>query len=147
MASFVFRNSFDPFMTLDRVANSLLSGLDANAVGPAYDIVRTGDDQFEIAVAVPGFAEGELSLAVEDGVLTVRGEPSAEAAQGGRTVLRRGIVKAAFARRFALAEHVEPRGAQLVNGVLTVQLVREVPEARKPRQISIGGTGQITQAA
>ena len=107
---------------------------------PPYNIEKTGEDAYRISIAVAGFARDDLEIEVRDGVLLVRGKNAEE--PDGVTYLHRGIAGRAFERRFQLAEHVRAETADLVNGLLTVDLVRELPEARKPRQIEIK-TGAI----
>lgn len=119
----------------------------AAASGPACDIVATGDDHFAVSLAVPGFAESELEAVVEDDVLVVRGTPREEDRPQGVRYLHRGIVRGGFERRFRLAEHVEVKGASLERGVLKIELVRELPESRKPRSISISGGPDHARAA
>ena len=128
----------------DRIASRMIPGIAPVENGPAFDIVEKTSDRYEIAVAVPGWQSDELGLSIENGVLIVKGEPK-EVAKSGR-VLQRGIAKPAFERRFALAEHIEVGDASLTDGILRVQLVREVPEALKPRSIPIGG-GELAAAA
>jgi molecular chaperone IbpA len=107
---------------------------------PPYNIERTGENAYRITMAVAGFGEGDLSLEAKESTLTVKGEKSAEE-KDGREVLYRGIAARAFERRFQLADHVEVRGASLENGLLHIDLVREIPEAMKPRTIKIGSQG------
>jgi molecular chaperone IbpA len=106
---------------------------------PPYNIERTGENAYRITVAVAGFTESDLSLEVKEGTLTIHGEKQARDAEKNGEVLYQGIAGRAFERRFQLAEHVEVKGASLENGLLHVDLVREIPEAMKPRQIPIGG--------
>ncbi|MCF3640352.1 Hsp20 family protein [Rhizobium sp. TRM95111] len=106
---------------------------------PPYNIERTGENAYRITMAVAGFAESELSIEAREHTLTVKGEKAEETAEDGR-FLYRGIAKRAFERRFQLADHVEIRGAQLKNGLLHIDLVREIPEAMKPRRIEIAST-------
>ena len=113
------------------------SGFDAAPGYPPYNIERTGDDAYRISVAVAGFAESELSIESKENTLTIRGEKQEKAEQKGE-VLYQGIAARAFERRFQLADHVQVTGASLQNGLLHVDLVREIPEAKKPRQIPIG---------
>lgn len=103
---------------------------------PPYNIERTGDNAYRITMAVAGFGESDLSIEAKESVLTVKGERGDEAS-AGREVLHRGIAGRAFERRFQLADHVEVRGAKLENGLLHIDLVRELPEALKPRKIAI----------
>ena len=102
---------------------------------PPYNIERTGDDAWRITVAVAGFGEDELSVEMRENALIITGRK--EAQDGERTFLHRGIATRAFERRFQLAEHVRATGATVTNGMLNVDMVREVPEALKPRRIEI----------
>ena len=120
-----------------------MSTADAAAGYPPYNIERTGELAYRISVAVAGFAESDLSIESRENTLTIRGskESHAEANEAKREVLHQGIAARAFERRFQLADHVEVTGASLEHGLLHVDLVREIPEAQKPRQIPIGKTG------
>jgi len=104
---------------------------------PPYNIERTGENAYRITMAVAGFGQDDLSIEAKENVLTVKGEKKAET-EDDRDVLYRGIASRAFERRFQLADYVEVKGANLVNGLLHVDLVREIPEAMKPRTIAIG---------
>jgi molecular chaperone IbpA len=104
---------------------------------PPYNIERTGENAYRVTLAVAGFGEGDLDIQAKENVLTVKGEKTEEKADG-REVLYRGIAARAFERRFQLADHVEVTGAALENGLLHIDLVREIPEAMKPRKIAIG---------
>jgi molecular chaperone IbpA len=103
---------------------------------PPYNIERTGENAYRISMAVAGFDESELSIELNQHLLTVKGEKGAENGEGSET-LYRGIAKRAFERRFQLADHVEVKAAHLKNGLLHVDLVRNIPEAMKPRKIEI----------
>ncbi|HLL29171.1 MAG TPA: Hsp20 family protein [Xanthobacteraceae bacterium] len=106
---------------------------------PPYNIERTGENAYRISVAVAGFTEKELNIEVKENTLSIRGEKeTVEKKEEGGEVLYQGIAARAFERRFQLADHVEVRGASLENGLLHVDLVREIPESKKPRQIAIG---------
>jgi molecular chaperone IbpA len=107
---------------------------------PPYNIVKTGQDAYRITLAVAGFGEDELELVVKENLLTVRGAgKNGEAEQDkGVTYLHRGIAQRAFEHRFQLADHVMVTGASLVNGLLDIELVRELPESAKPQKIEIG---------
>ena len=113
---------------------------------PPYNIERTGDNAYRISVAVAGFAENELSIEAKENTLTIRGEKQEKADEKQGEVLYQGIAARAFERRFQLADHVQVTGAKLENGLLHVDLVREIPEAKKPRQIPIGN-GKATAGA
>ena len=111
---------------------------------PPYNIDRTGENAHRISVAVAGFTEKELNIEVKENTLSIRGEKEITEKKEQDEVLYQGIAARAFERRFQLADHVEVRGASLENGLLHVDLVREIPESKKPRQIAIGaGKGQV----
>ena len=114
------------------------SGADTVAGYPPYNIERTGDHDYRISVAVAGFAEGDLSVESKENTLTIRGAKEPAEAPAKRELLHQGIAARQFERRFQLADHVRVVSAALENGLLHVDLVREVPEAQKPRQIPIG---------
>lgn len=128
----------------DRMANILdsLASTDQNQPSyPPYNIELTGEDEYRISMAVAGFADAELTIQVEDNKLTVSGkkeEPSEE-----KSYLHQGIAARNFERRFQLADHVRVENAHLENGLLHVDLRREVPEAMKPRTIEIGKSNLI----
>jgi molecular chaperone IbpA len=121
----------------DRVFNLLSNTQRLNAIDtwPAYDIVKTGEDDYRITVAVAGFGEGDLEISQERNVLVINGG-KAEELRG--EYLHRGIAGRSFERKFELADHVRVEGADLRHGLLTIALKREVPEAMKPRKIEIG---------
>ena len=119
---------------------------------PPYNIERTGENAYRITMAVAGFSEDELSIEARRNALTITGQKTEEEAKEGRDFLHRGIAARAFERRFQLADHVEVTGAELVNGLLHVDLKREIPEEMKPRRIEIapapkGKTRQIEAKA
>ena len=114
---------------------------------PPYNIERTGENAYRITVAVAGFAEPELSIEVKENTLTIRGEKQASKNEKSGEVLYQGIAARAFERRFQLADHVVVKGAALENGLLHVDLVREIPETMKPRNIPIGnGSAKVIDA-
>ena len=114
---------------------------------PPYNIERTGENGYRITVAVSGFAQGELSIVAKENTLTIKGEKSAnENGQDKSDVLYRGIAARAFERAFQLADFVVVKNASLENGLLHVDLVRELPEAKKPRSIPISTSAQGAQA-
>jgi len=102
---------------------------------PPYDIESVEDGKYRITLAVAGFAEKDLDIQVERGVLTVSGKRDDDGQNG---YLHNGIAKRSFQRKFQLADHVEVVGADLVNGLLQVSLVKEIPDAMKPKKIAIG---------
>ena len=105
---------------------------------PPYNIVKTGQDNYKITLAVAGFGEDDLEVVVKENVLTVRGKVNDADKGKDVTYLHRGIAGRAFEHRFQLADHVRVAGAQLANGLLDIDLVREVPESMKPQRIEIG---------
>src|SRR3712207_1105086 len=111
---------------------------------PPYNIERTGEDQHRITMAVAGFAPDEIEMTQHQNALLVTG--SKKDAGDGSAYLHRGIASRAFKQTFNLADHVKVKGASLENGLLTVDLVREVPEALKPRRIEIATNTQPVMA-
>ena len=110
---------------------------------PPYNIERTGENAYRISIAVAGFTDNDLSIESKENTLTVKGDR--KAAEGDKAeLLYQGIAARSFERRFQLADYVQVTGARLENGLLHVELVREIPEAKKPRQIPIGGRGPQT---
>jgi molecular chaperone IbpA len=108
---------------------------------PPYNIERTGEDAYRISMAVAGFSETEISLEAHRNVLTVKGERKEEGNGEGSELLYRGIAARSFERRFQLADHVEVVGAALKNGLLHIDLKRNIPEELKPRKIEITPAG------
>lgn len=107
---------------------------------PPYNIERTGENAYRITMAVAGFADADLAIEVKENTLSIRGEKTETDADKEREFLHQGIAARAFERRFQLADHVKVRGASLENGLLHVDLEREIPEAMKPRSIAISAT-------
>ena len=105
---------------------------------PPYNIERTGENAYRVTMAVAGFGEDDITIETKENTLTVKGEKKAESEGKDNEFLYRGIAARAFERRFQIADHVEVKGASLENGLLHVDLVREIPEAMKPRTIAIG---------
>ena len=126
-ASVGFDRVFD---LLDSVAGQSSNGY------PPYNIEKAGDNAYKIVMAVAGFAEAELAVTQKENELLVAGKSQANG-NGEAQYLYRGIAGRDFERRFQLADHIKVAGAQLVNGLLHVDLVREVPEAKRPRTIKI----------
>jgi molecular chaperone IbpA len=125
---------FDRFFSLLDQATT-----DGSPGYPPYNIERTGENAYRISVAVSGFAQSELSIVAKENTLTIKGEKVAnENAKEKSEVLYRGIAARAFERLFQLADFVVVKNASLENGLLHVDLVREIPEAKKPRNIPIG---------
>lgn len=113
-----------------------VSRLDDSAMSyPPYNIERFGEDRYRISMAVAGFTEADLEIELKDNTLTISGRKNEE--EDASTYLHRGIAARAFERRFELAAHIKVKGASLENGLLHVDLEREVPEELKPRKIAI----------
>ena len=110
---------------------------DSGQTYPPYNIERTGEDSYRISMAVAGFSDEEISIEAHRNVLTVKGERKEEAEGEGSELLYRGIASRAFERRFQLADHVDVVGAALKNGLLHIDLKRNIPEELKPRKIEI----------
>ena len=110
---------------------------------PPYNIERTGEETYRITMAVAGFGEGDLNVVTQDNQLLISGKNAKDEAEN--SFLYRGIAGRAFERRFTLADHIRVSGASLVYGLLHVELVREVPEAMKPRQVKITGASAKSQ--
>ena len=106
---------------------------------PPHNIIRTGENQYEIQVAVTGFEKSEITVQVESNVLTIKGEGEESIRHENPDVvyLHRGLATRDFAREFPLAEHIEVTGAEIRNGMLIVKLIRNVPESAKPKVIDI----------
>lgn len=122
----------------DQIADLMDRVLTDTATTPSYppcNIEKTAEDAWRISIAVAGFSEDDLSVEVRENALFVSARKAAE--DENKTYLHRGIANRAFERRFALADHVHVTGASHVNGMLHIDLVREVPEALKPRRIAI----------
>ena len=134
--AFDFSPLFRSSVGFDRVFDLLENASKVQAIKnwPPYDVVRTGDDDYRIVIAVPGFTEADLDLSFQPNLLVVNGT---KAEQSDGDYLHRGISSKTFEHRFQLAEHVKVNSARLSNGLLSVELAREVPEAMKPRRIEI----------
>lgn len=130
----LYRNS----VGFDRLASMLDSTFRTDAVSstyPPYDIEALDENCYAISLAVAGFERGELDISVEDNVLTIRGSKDTDEA---RRYLYQGIAHRSFERKFNLADYVEVKAAGFSNGLLTIDLMKEIPEAMKPRTIAIG---------
>ena len=143
MRNFDYTPLFRATVGFDRLVQLLdaTAGVDAETGYPPYNIERTGDTTYRIVMAVAGFAESDLKIDVKENALAVRGEKKADATE--RQYLHRGIGSRAFERRFQLADHVEVVSAELKDGMLAIELVRNLPERMKPRSIPIGATAAV----
>ena len=126
------------FENLNRLVDLAARG-DASDNGyPPYNIEKTGEGSYRVAMAVAGFARHELDLTVQENTLIVTGNASEESNGGERQFLHRGIAKRAFERRFQLADTIKVTNASYADGLLNIDLVREIPEHKKPRKVEIG---------
>ena len=123
----------------DRFFSLLDQATDSGSGYPPYNIERTGENAYRVTVAVAGFSEAELAIEAKENTLTVKGEKVAKTDETKAEVLYQGIAARAFERVFRLADFVEVKAAALENGLLHIDLVREIPEAMKPRTIRING--------
>lgn len=145
MTRFDFSPLFRQTVGFDRMMSLLEAGAGEDGY-PPYNIEKVGENEYRITMAVAGFREDDLKVEARDGTVTVSGEIAKERDQG-RTYLYRGIAGRNFRRSFQLADHVRVHGAALENGLLHVDLVRELPEALKPRTIEIKSQGAPRQIA
>lgn len=141
------RTSFDfaPYRRSTVGFDRLFDMLENSAIGqngenyPPFDLIRAGDNEYRIDLAVAGFKADEIDITAHQNVLIVSGRKKEESGDKDNNYVYRGIATRSFERRFALADHVQVRDADLKDGLLSIELVREIPEAMKPRKISIGG--------
>lgn len=142
MSTFDFSPLYRTVVGFDRLASMIdtAARLDGAQGYPPYNIEQSADDEnaYAIELAVAGFAEADLDLEVKEGQLVIIGKK--DSAEQNRRFLHRGIAERGFIRRFQLADHVVVTGAVLKNGLLRVELKRELPEAMKPRKIAISAT-------
>lgn len=143
--TFDFAPLFRSTVGFDRIFDMLedASRFTAADSWPPYDIARTGEDDYRITLAVAGFAEDELTIVHEPNLLLVTGQKPGD---GAHEYLHRGIAGGSFERRFELADHMQVASARLENGLLTIDLRRELPEAMKPRRIEIARTVEAPAA-
>jgi molecular chaperone IbpA len=129
----------------DRLFSMLdnLGGVESAPSYPPYNIERTGENAYRISIAVAGFTQDDLAIETKENALSVKGEKKVDAERTA-DVLYQGIAARSFERRFQLADYVQVTGASLENGLLHIDLVREIPEAKKPRQIAINGAAPKT---
>ncbi|MCF6304148.1 MAG: Hsp20 family protein [Rhodobacteraceae bacterium] len=150
MRNFDFSPLYRTSIGFDRLANIMDTVTRADSGGssyPPYNIEKTGDDSYRISIAVAGFTEDELNIEARDGQLVISGKKADP--EDDVQYLHRGIANRAFEKRFQLADHVRATDATTQNGLLHVDLVREVPEALKPRRIEIASSApqQVTVEA
>ena len=140
----LFRSSVRYYRMFDLLQHSMRGGADEHPNYPPYDIERTGEDTYRVTLAVAGFRPEDLTVTAQQNLLVIAGErrPHGDGNEPQqRQVLYRGIAGRSFKRRFELADHVKVVGANLADGLLTVDLKRELPETMRPRRIEITAPG------
>ena len=148
MRAFDFAPLYRSTVGFDRLFSTLdqLSGVEGSVPSyPPYNIARTDENTYRISVAVAGFTDADLSIEAKENTLTIHGEKQTSNEEKTSEVLYQGIAARAFERSFQLADYVQVKGASLENGLLHVDLVREIPEAMKPRAIPITGSSKILE--
>ena len=139
-----FRRSTVGFDQLfDMLENSTASQTGENY--PPFDLIKVGDNQYRIELAVAGFRPDEVDITAQQNVLIVTGRKGEGTQDKGSDFIYQGIANRSFERRFALADHIQVRGADLKDGLMSIELVREIPEAMKPRKINIGSGSEQRQ--
>src|SRR5688500_18195915 len=147
------RSAFDfaPFRRSTVGFDRLFDMLENSGLGqgqenyPPFDLIKSGDNDYRIELAVAGFKPDEIDITAQQNVLIVTGRKAEESESQGSDYIYRGIANRSFERRFALADHIQVRGADLKDGLLAIELVREIPEAMKPKKINIGSGAESGQ--
>ena len=147
MRTFDFAPLYRSTVGFDRMFSMLdqLDSVEGLSNYPPYNIERTGENAYRISVAVAGFTDADLSIETKENRLSIRGEKQTNDKEKTGDVLYQGIAARNFERSFQLADHVEVKGANLENGLLHVDLVREIPEAMKPRAIPIASSSKLLE--
>ena len=148
MRTFDFAPFYRSTVGFDRLFSMLdqVDGMEGAAPSyPPYNIARTGENAYRISVAVAGFTDADLSIEAKENTLTLRGEKQTKDEEKSDDVLYQGIAARNFERNFQLADHVQVKGASLENGLLHINLVREIPEAMKPRAIPITSSSKVLE--
>jgi len=136
-SAFDFGNFRRSSVGFDRLFDMLENSNFGGESYPPFDLIKLDDNKYRIEVAVAGFGAQDIEISSQQNQLLIRGQKGDE---NGSNYVHRGIANRSFERRFALADHIQVRGAELKDGMLAIELVREIPEAMKPRKIEIGGT-------
>ena len=142
------RSAFDfaPYRRSTVGFDRLFDMLENSSVGqsqenyPPFDLIKKGENDYTIQLAVAGFKPDEIDITAQQNVLIVSGRKNEESGEKGSDYIYRGIATRSFERRFALADHIQVKGADMKDGLLSIELVREIPEAMKPKKINIGAT-------
>ena len=149
------RSAFDfsPFRRSTVGFDRLFDMLENNSFGqpqenyPPFDLVKEGDNEYRIQLAVAGFKQDEIDITAQQNVLIVSGRKADETEDKSNDFIYRGIANRSFERRFALADHIQVKGADLKDGLLSIELAREIPESMKPKKINIGGSEREERSA
>lgn len=138
--AFDFSRLYSTMIGVDRMVDLVETALRSQDEGgyPPYDIEKTGEDAYRISVAAAGFAPDELQVTTQPNLVVVKGRKTSADSEVARRYIHQGLARRSFERRFELADHVVVKEARHAHGILSIDLVREVPEASKPRQIPIG---------
>ena len=135
------------FDRISRILNDSARCADSDLSYPPYDIEQKDADHYRVTMAVAGFKPEEIDVVLHENTLTVSSSAKTKTDEDGKTLLYKGIAKRSFKRRFLLADFIQVEYADLENGLLTVDLAREVPEEKKPRRIEICGTAKLENKA
>jgi molecular chaperone IbpA len=147
------RSAFDfaPFRRSTVGFDRLFDMLENNSFGqtqenyPPFDLIKVGENEYRIELAVAGFKPDELDITAQQNVLIVSGRKNEDDGQAGSDYIYRGIATRSFERRFALADHINVKAADVRDGLLAIDLVREIPESMKPKKINIGGEAKASE--
>lgn len=143
MRTYDFSPLYRSFVGFDRMANMIdnaaLQAAKSGQAYPPYNVARLSEDSYRIELAVAGFTADDIEIETHEGVLTISGNQSPAAENDAVEYLHRGIAERGFERRFQLADHVRVSSADLSNGLLSIELIREIPEALRPQKIAING--------
>jgi molecular chaperone IbpA len=147
------RSAFDfaPFRRSTVGFDRLFDMLENNSFGqtqenyPPFDLIKVGENEYRIELAVAGFKPDELDITAQQNVLIVSGRKNEDGEQAGSDYIYRGIATRSFERRFALADHINVKAADVRDGLLAIDLVREIPESMKPKKINIGGEAKASE--
>ena len=151
MRTYDFSPLYRSFVGFDRMASMIdeasAQAAKSNTTYPPYNVARLTEDNYRIDLAVAGFTSDDIEIETHEGVLTVSGGHTPKTENDAIEYLHRGIAERGFERRFQLADHVRVSSAELTNGLLSIHLMREIPEALKPQKIAINATDNVLKTA
>jgi len=151
MRTYDFSPLYRSFVGFDRMASMIdeasAQAAKSNTTYPPYNVARLTEDNYRIDLAIAGFTSDDIEIETHEGVLTVSGGHTPKAENDAIEYLHRGIAERGFERRFQLADHVRVSSAELTNGLLSIHLMREIPEALKPQKIAINATDNVLKTA